>query len=218
MITPFKLDDLFEVSRNINPIYDRDTNAIIIDNYYKNFEEICNVLQNLYVPNWKISESSRNFVDYYDCRPIFSQFEVSQKRSFELQNMVDLINHFFPEKRNLYLENSHYEFNFFKHIQNLPDKKMQHFPHTDDAYNAIIYLDEISSGGTAIYDMQKIENNEKETLFYDVSDIPKKIIPAKPNRLVLFDGSKMHGGYIDNHNSYVNNWRINQVLFFKLDN
>jgi hypothetical protein len=87
-------------------------------------------------------------------------------------------------------------------------------PHVDYYLNCIIYLDKICSGGTAIYDIKNLDNHEHLNLLYDVSNVPFKLIQAKPNRLVLFNGDRFHGGYISDHTMYETNWRINQVVFF----
>jgi len=107
------------------------------------------------------------------------------------------------------------EFNYFKNNKKNVSNNFQHFPHIDNYYNALVYLDKICSGGTAIYDMPSIVNTEQYNLLYDISNYSKRVIKAIPNRLVIFNGRQMHGGYIEDHNKYVNNWRFNQVLFFR---
>ena len=43
-----------------------------IDNFYEDIEGIQDLFKNMSVENWKGSKWSRNFKDYYDCRPIFA--------------------------------------------------------------------------------------------------------------------------------------------------
>jgi hypothetical protein len=161
---------------------------------------------------WK--EGSRNFVDYYDCRPIFPIHP--DRIDYEAAEIIkSLIKTHFNETRNIVLNNKVTEFNYYKNKRFNIDRSFQFFPHDDDNYNAIVYLDKVSSGGTAFYNIPRIENNETLNLLYDVSKFPRMVIKAKPNRLVIFDGTVMHGGFIEDHNKYVNDWRINQVMFFK---
>ena len=51
----------------------------------------------------------------------------------------------------------------------------------------------------------------KQAKVFDV----KNIIPAKFNRLVMFPGNCLHGGYIEDYSKYSgDNWRYSQVTFF----
>lgn len=221
MIMPFIVEDVFEVSDKLTARY--ENGIIIVDNFYKNFEKIHTVLQNMPVPNWKISPISRNFKDYYDCRPMILNGNAgfvnsmhqnnTTKKVFEIAN--DLMEESLTAKGNI--QHFNLEFNYFKHI-NLPKSNdIQFHPHCDSPMAAIIYLDKVCSGGTALYhdlNPSEIPNLEHNNVMYDISKLKKQIIPAKPNRLIIFPGSIMHGGYIEDHSEYLNDWRINQVMFF----
>jgi hypothetical protein len=208
MITPYIPDELFEVNTNAKIKFEDD--VIIIDDYYKNYGDMHNVLTNMYVPRWKWSKQGRNFKDYYDCRPLLSNRESNKNES-----LTDLIYDLYKEHKPIRIFNpSIHDFNYLKHIQNIPDNNKQFYPHADTPYASIIYLDKICSGGTAFYDIQELDNKEHEALFFDVSGFNKKIINAKPNRHIIFRGDQYHGGYIEDHNKYVKDWRINQVIFY----
>lgn len=214
MPIPIQTHLLFKLSDNIEPRVEDD--VIIIDNVYKNFGQIVEVLQNGMVPSWKMSNKSGNFKDYYDCRPLIPIWERNYYTDEDTATICKLIESVYSVK-NVKCKN-HYkrEFNVFKHI-NLPQGNgdLQFFPHKDYPFAAITTFDLICSGGTAIYDIDyKLSNLEKINLFYDVSNIPKKVIQSKPNRMIIFKANQYHGGYIEDHEEYLEDWRINEVLFF----
>lgn len=210
-IRPFIPDELFEINEDYVITSYKD-NILIIDDFYKNFEDIYEILTNMAVPIYKTSKNSRNFKDYYDCRPIINSLNVATHREEIEQLCIEFFN--VDVKASPY-----YEFNFYKNIKSDVDNKLQHFPHVDKALSAIIYFDKVSSGGTAFYpNMDHISNNEHENLLYDISHLDKFVIQAKPNRLVLFKGQIFHGGYIEDHDKYLNDWRINQVVYIESKN
>lgn len=216
MPTPILTNDLFKFSDDIQPYVDDD--VIIIDNIYQEFDKITNLLSNIVAPNWKINNKSRNFKDYYDCRPIIPVWRPNRNILLPLQKICDLIESTYCVKGVKATSPRLKEFNLFKHI-NLPDqdpnKDMQFFPHVDSPFTAIITIDSVCSGGTAIYDIDSNFSNEETTyLFCDVSSFPKKVIPSKPNRMIIFESTRYHGGYIDDHKKYLNDWRMNEVIFF----
>lgn len=213
MILPIVPEDVFEINSSHRVRYDEQLKVVIVDNWYKNLSEIQNVLSNLPAVRWKWTENSRNFVDYYDCRPIIP-FHYETDKAYRTADKVANILFDYFNAFEVELENNLYEFNFYKNIRT-PANNLQANPHTDNSFNCIIYLDNICSGGTALYDMPPIDNTEDENLLIDVSNFPKRIIEAKPNRLVLFDGRILHGAYIKNHEEYVNDWRMNQIMFFR---
>lgn len=214
MITPFIPDELFEINESPLISFDNEYQVIYVDNFFKNYEDITNVLHNTSVERWKTAENTRNFIDYYDCRmvinnPYPSRDLINRKINF----YYSLISNYLKETNPLEFKQG-YHFNYFKNKKYNLDSKYQHYPHKDLAYNIIHYMDSFSNGGTAIYKDINIENREEYNLFYDTSNLKiKKIIEAKPNRCVIFKGNVLHGGYINNHNIYCDNWRINLVNF-----
>ena len=211
MIIPYVSEGLFEVNPNFNVNF--NGYSISIDNWYVNYDDIYHILQNMPVARWKWVQGGRNFIDYYDCRPIFP-IPLTSQNVKSTTIIASLIKEFFKENKNCKLSNTNIEFNYFKNNKINLSNNYQHFPHKDFNYNAIVYLDKVCSGGTAIYDMPQVSNTEQFDIFYNVDNISKNIIRSAPNRLVIFDGNFMHGGYIEDHNKYVNEWRINQVMFF----
>ena len=227
MIRPYVPEQLFDLSDNYKIVMEND--VIIVDNIYKNYDEIYDLITNMPVPIWKYTASSHNFKDYYDCRPILKNWPRLGFPSVHLQHqnvneILEIIGDYYGELRLLEPVRVYdFEFNFFKHINLPPSSDYQFQPHLDYPYAGIVYLDKVCSGGTAIYDVDPFLNKgehkelekEEDNVMADVSKFKiKHLIPAKPNRLVLFKGKQIHGGYIADHSAYLNDWRINQIMFF----
>jgi len=233
VIIPFKTKEVFEVSDNIEvKIHETSDNLryITVDNFYKNYDKLYDILTNHPVPNYKGThlQNSRNFVDYYDCRPHIPfeydsddpniDISISEAIEYIINIANDIWKDRIPKGKVLDSENNQILFNYFKHIKLPKHKNMQMTPHVDTPIGGVIFLDKVSSGGTAIYKRRKEKKKHEskkgdEDLFRDITGYDKIIIPAKPNRLVLFPAVVMHGGYISDHSKYLNEWRINQVIF-----
>ena len=214
MIKPIVPDKLFEINDGLTPQF--ENGVIIIDNFYKNYEEIYDMLNDSHVFRWKWTEGSRNFIDYYDCTMEINNNSYGKSFVTKINSLISLIKYYYNDIRNITINDLAYNFNVYQNIKRNISNSLQHFPHVDYSYNAIVYLDKICSGGTAIYpEIKNILNTEEENILFNVSDHQKIMIESKPNRLVIFEGTKYHGGFIENHDAYTNeNWRINQVMFF----
>ena len=212
MQIPFIPEDLFDLSDNLDIQTDGD--FLLIDNFYKNYDDILSVLDTIPLPIWKWTNPTRNFKDYYDCRPIILNHNPTRKYFDNIDRIVEVIKMMYRETNDLRLLHRNYEFNFFQHIKLPENNKYQFVPHRDTPYASIIYLDPQASGGTAFYKDYIQIGEEKKNLLVDTSRFQKTIVPAKPNRMVVFKGTEWHGGYIEDHSKYLNNWRINQVMFF----
>jgi len=216
MPTPVETHLLFKFSDNIVPQVEDD--VIIIDNVYENFHQIVEILETGLAPNWKMSNEGGNFRDYYDCRPLIPIWMQNYFTDKDTDTLCELIESTYSVKDVKCMNQYKRKFNLFKHI-NLPPEigDQQFYPHKDSKFSAIITLDSICSGGTAIYDIDhKMQNLESLNIFYDVSNIPKKVIQSKPNRMIIFRANQYHGGYIEDHKKYLDNWRMNEVLFFTI--
>lgn len=215
MIIPFKNNDVFKVSKKLNITIKND--IVIVDNFYKNYDMIHDILINMSVPNWTIAMADdKNFKDYYDCRAkmqsVYNYPSNDNPKNVILKIACDAFN--LGDENDYSYSIEDYEFNYFKHI-NLPkNNNMQMKPHRDSQIGAVVYLDKISSGGTALYpNLDSTEAFKDENLMQDIGKIEKTIIQSKPNRLVLFSAERYHGGYIEDHSKYLNDWRINQAFF-----
>lgn len=221
MIVPYDhLLSLFEVNQKAEVSFEDD--VIYIDNYYKNYEDVHEVLTNMAVPRWKwMKGPSQNFVKYYDCRPILKNYHVGPTWMGTMGWINSLIKEFYGDQPDIIITHPDYEFNYFKHIEEPPSgNDFQFHPHHDTPFASIIYLDKICSGGTAVYEIEHsktLVNKEGENLLKDVSKWKRKVIEAKPNRHIIFRGTNPHGGFIEDHKKYMNDWRINQVMFYELE-
>jgi len=217
MTTPFIVEELFKLNPNSKITY--HTDWVCIDDFYEDIEKIQKAFEHMYVESWKMSQWSRNFKDYYDCRPTFANWEPLQEMiNARLKPLNKLIGQL-VNWQDVGIEKS-LAFNVFKHKkENLP-LTMQHHPHYDtDMLNVLTYIDKHADGGTAIYEDIDVENKEGANLIIDVSKYKiKEMIPAKPNRCVIFSGNKLHGAYINDNNIYYNNWRITQATIVRPGN
>jgi hypothetical protein len=213
MNIPYVPEDLLEVGDY--QVVSNNNNILVIDDWYKNFDELHQVVTNIPVPRWKWKEGSRNFVDYYDCRPSLNiNFPNNDKIGSFFNHIGDLVQNHLQEQEPFQFVGNLLDFNFYKNIKQGVPNTMQHHPHTDFKFNCVVYIDKVASGGTALYEkIDGLPNNEDENLLIDISKYEKTIIPAKPNRLVIFPGHIFHGGYIEDHDKYLEDWRINQVFF-----
>jgi hypothetical protein len=212
MIVPVDLEHISEINENLDVYY--KNGVAIIDNFYKNYDALYEMCTNMHVPSWKKTNGSANFVDYYDCRPIMQNDNAGENYTNKIRSLNDIIDQIWDPLPQTLCQ-MHIAFNYYKNIKRNVSNKMQFYPHIDEAFNCICFIDKICSGGTAIYDMDFIENRENEYVLYDISNIPKIVIEAKPNRMIIIPGKLMHGGYIEDHTKYENDWRINEVTFFK---
>jgi len=211
VIKPFRFDDLFKI--NPDAIVNVENDCLIIDDFFLEYDGVLDYVDNVNVEIWKHTPTSRNFVDYYDCRHRIQNHWISMT-DFD-EKIVPLINHYYNCNVSS-VGGSSVEFNYFKHLKRNISEKYQHYPHIDHDFNLLVYLDEQANGGTAVYNVDTpIENNEQENLLYDISGLEKKVIQAKPNRCVIFNGHQYHGGHIDDHDVYYDNWRINLVKFYE---
>jgi len=210
MPIPFVVEELFALNPNSKISYYEDW--VCIDDFYTNIDQIQSLFENMPVESWKMSKWSRNFKDYYDCRPAFANWEPSKEMiDARLEPLNRLVGRLVGWD-DVAMEKS-LAFNVFKHKkQNLPNT-MQHHPHYDrNMVNILIYIDAVADGGTALYENEEIENREGANLIVDVSKYKiKEIIPAKPNRCVIFSGNQLHGAYIENNDTYYYNCRITQA-------
>ena len=210
MPIPLIVEEMFALNPNSKITYHEDW--VCIDDFYKNINHIQEMFDNMYVESWKMSKWSRNFKDYYDCRPTFANWEPSKEmidaRLEPLNRLISKLTGW----NDVAIEKS-IAFNVFKHKKSGLPKNLQHHPHYDtNMINMLIYIDRHADGGTALYENVDITNKEGSNLIIDISQFKiKEIIPAKPNRCVIFNGNQLHGAYIENNDIYFNNWRITQA-------
>ena len=211
MTVPYKRADLFEINDSVD-IEEKQVGPYkywSISNFYKHAEDIHQMFENSWFPNWKINEQSRNFKDYYDCRNEMAIFSDEKSNTF-FKNLF----------KNSSLSCSVLGKHAFTWI-NTPSNYFQFPPHYDNSFNVLVYMDKINSGGTAFYEgeLSKTTDYESTDMRFDIKNYDKHVIPSEFNKCVVFDGNILHAGYIDDHQKYSNgNWRYNTVFFFKWKN
>jgi hypothetical protein len=218
-VKPIVIDDLFE----LNPDYEVvsfDGEVMIIDNWYKNYDKILEVMKNQTPVLWNPgSNDGKNGVDYYDGRVVLTSTvnnSLYNRTLFELSEIIGSQINF------LYINSL--VFNYWKGTDTL-ENNIQAAPHTDrnSELACVIYLDKICSGGTMLYDLEHELTDGSGVVdidnFSQTSKIkPKRLIEAKPNRMVIYPSKIWHGAFVEDHSKYVDDWRINQVHFINIDN
>ena len=237
---PYKPEDVFKISKNIEPevftLGDTGNVVVTIDNFYEDPDTIRDIILNTPYPIWKHNENSRNFIDYYDCRQFFS---------VPYEQPLNLIKYIAKEIMGIEILNTDIEFitNLFKLINDQPFLSQPH-PHDDGIRLASLVTfntDEECSGGTAFYksisppfehmspdpaEYEKISNQvysadkewEDGTNYFSQSYAKDweliEVVEAKYNRLLIYPGIYFHGAWHE-HNAFKEHFRVNQVMFFE---
>lgn len=214
MITAFQCEDLFELNDQLTVEFDQQNQIVIIDNFFKHYDDIIKYVYNLQVEAWKTSPTSANFKEYFDCRhTLANTFPIEDKISKRLGTMAGIVKQAFGID---VVFTKSFDFNLFKHATKDIPNGMQWYPHYDSGnLNVITYIDTVSNGGTAIYkNVQPWENHEEKHALCDITNLEiEHIIEAKPNRCAIFSGDRLHNAYAHDHNAYYDDWRINLVNF-----
>ena len=181
-----------------------------IDNFYKNPNRIKNYLFSKPAPLWKINEvPTYNNVYFEDRRLVKFDDRIKETIDF-LSNLVS------QEPSNYELLTNQTRFckiDFNDYNNNY------WYPHHDEGYNGIVYFNQDCECGTNLYEhiSDKVSENEhfKPWRSREHYRLLKHIEP-KYNKLVLIDGFKfLHGMNIVNDRYFSDEYRINQVFFFK---
>jgi len=209
---------MFEISKNCSIKLEifQNSKIYIIDNFYENPNSIVEYFLNIKPELWKDYEKpSYNGVYFEDRRHIIESEKIKETYDF----LSFLCGQNSCHERNLITTNA----SRFKRSEFNNYKENYWWPHPDYGYTGIVYLnvdDDVS--GTNLYD---VVNPEEE-----FPDCPEHYAPwrnkknfkviktfcPRYNRLVLFNGLKfIHGMNICNDDYFGENYRFNQVFFFK---
>lgn len=215
MIFPFIPKKLFEIGNF--KVTSFDDKVLIVDDWYKNILDIHKLIYNVSVPIFVQPDTQSNFKDYYDCRYEINPANRSDNyKGIFSPTIISLIKEYFKDTADLKTVGTPFKFNYFKFINPPAVDKAYFHPHKDEEYNCVIYLDKHCSGGTCLYPaLTDIETGSYNHIVWDSSMHEKIHIPAKINRLVIYKGKMLHGGYIDDIKYYLDDWRINQVIFMQ---
>ena len=191
---------LFEINPEYN-ITEINKDYIIIDNFYKNYEDLSN-----YAKDLKKDIRTPNIENYKNCRTSLTEIPDSYKTLIKL--IEDYSIKYF-NRVNKVITNQ-VTLNSITLYKDYPDN-IQHWPHIDNGTTGIIYLSEEDSG-TVIYKDNDIKFPVGNGYFRDISNLEiEKIIDAKPNRLVILNAVKIHGSYF--YKKILNKERISQIVF-----
>ena len=227
---PFLHNKLFEPNQSLSIGFNfiGEMPLIVVDNIFKNFDDIRDIVLNTPVGNWKYDPDGFNYKDYYDCRICFPPL---QKKLYELTQEI-----IFGTLNKNTLINNGLNFNWFKQIK---EKRANYaFPHHDlyagNSFTCLIYLNgkNESLGGTAFF-KNKVTNNidgTKDNNFFN--QYPDAVengydywSPEKyweiiafaemiPNRLIIFPSNYYHAAYHP-ENGFYNNPRLTLAYWMK---
>ena len=202
----FELNSDLEINEEIL----MGSKIFIIDNFYKNPDEVYDFLFNREVPLWKIEQ-----------KPSFNTIHFIDKRLSEYDERLVPVIGFLSYLCNQDAESHDVITNmqrFFKHDFN-DNKNCHWWPHQDNGYNGIVYFSD--ECGTNLYSTDTTDELPNAPEHYKPWRLREKYkilktIEPKYNRLVLFDGFKFpHGVDICSDRYYGEEYRKNQVFFFQ---
>lgn len=205
------LNHLFEINKDL-VITKYDDYAIIIDNFYTNYDQLHDYVVSL------PKEGRGIFTNDY----LLGRTRIKGRYPNKdiLDNMIEDMSLKYFNTNDKVLDKD-ILINSIELFTDIPDG-YQNWPHYDPGITCIIYLDKICEGGTVVYDIPEglPEKYLKDTLtfgksyFRDISKL-KMIgkVEAKPNRLVILNARKLHGSYIDDHSKYLGQERFQQIIF-----
>lgn len=212
MIKPISnLEHLLEVNPDYK-IVSADNGFIVIDDWYKNFDELQDFLYNSNPSMWTPKTD-----DWFDGKLFLAHHHTAEKIELLIKEHFNI---------NVVLSYPRFiDFNYFTLYKKQNKGNVYQHPHFDKhPLSAVIYMDKICDGGTAWYniDYKKWEHDifivDLETYENKVKYIPTTEINSKPNRMVIGYGGELHSGYFNDINSYLNEWRITQVIFMEYEN
>lgn len=204
-------EKMFEINEDLK-ITSADENAIIIDNFYKNYEELHD-----YIKSIKKFIRGMYTTDFDNGR---TRLDFHVKSKEKLNNIILNLSHQFWGYNDK-IEDDDILINSMKLNVKIP-VHVQHWPHVDPGTSGIVYLDKISNGGTVLWEVPDglDEQYLEETLsfgrsyFRDVSKLKMVAkIDAVPNRLVILNARKLHGGFIEDKDQYLGQERFQQIVF-----
>jgi hypothetical protein len=188
-----------------------------IDNFYYDPDEVVDLIGKIPKRLHKIeSNPTHNGIHFEDFRDIIYIEELESVYFF-----LSILSGSKPTSYNFVTNVTRFKNNSFNDYKN-----GYWWPHRDDGYTAIIYLNDNddSECGTNLYDLL----SEEEKIVTD--NIPEhyqpwrskekyrllKTLKPKYNRLVFFEAKKfLHGMNISNNTYFDEKFRMNQVLFFE---
>lgn len=197
---------------SLRKYYLRGSPIYIADNFYSNPEEIIDILHSNQPTVHHEIPNSKNGSEYDDLR-----HEISCTFIKDLSMSISNIHGQIP------LTTEHLYSNLWKSYVNIPYETHYYYPHRDPGYTAIIYLNDYGEEypGTNLYEPNC---DVKEHLIHHQHIKPWRskndwnliyTIPAKYNRLVIFNAKNFWHGMSVFDSRWMNHQRMNQVIFFQ---
>lgn len=210
----FEINDLSNIK-----IFDCDGIKIYyMDNFYRYPDDVYNYITSIYPPLWKQKEENSFNNIYFEDRRHY----IKDKRIEKTVNSLSKLINKNPSYPDIVMTN----FTRFKKDKFNDYENNLWWPHTDDGYNAIIYLNKDileEHNGTSIYlkiNEKSIDGTEHSQPWQKRENWKTIVeIQAYYNRLVIFDGNYYHAMNISDDKFFGDSlddakFRINQVIFF----
>jgi hypothetical protein len=209
-------ENIFEINLDAITNNDviQDSNIYIIDNFYQHPEKVLNFfLDNPPSIHKRNQKQSYNQV-YFDDRR-------HRLRSYTISHVYKFLGSLCNQKSVLGYDAIVTNFTRFRRCTFNNYRKYYWWPHIDEGYTGILYLSDDNVSGTNLYNVLNYTedfNQNEHTNPWRSKDDYEIIVSLEPkfNRMVLFDGLKFcHGMNICNHRYFSDEYRMNQVFFFK---
>jgi len=203
----------------INPNYIQSnknilgTSLIVVDNFLLNPNKLVEYLYKNQPANlWKHNEKPSNNGNYFIDKRHVIQGEKVTAYNKHIKKLLNKSNQILAFPDSVYSNFTRFTSRKFNDYYN-----NYWYPHVDDGYNAILYLNTNGCSGTNIYSyLHNDQYNQPEHYqpWRRKSNYVLEFnIESAYNRLVLFDGQLVHGMAINNDN-FFSTERINLVTFF----
>jgi hypothetical protein len=201
---------MFEMNElNISVENFQDSKIYIADNCLKHPEKVVEYLNTTKTLLWKIEQDgSLNGLFFDDRRHIINEGTNSFINSIKNICSAKQIDNSVYSNYTLFYEDpfNDYKSNFW-------------WPHTDDGYTALIYLNQYEGAGTNLYEQisPDIENVSEHSRPWREKHKYKviKTIQSKFNRLVIFDGKKFKHGMAVENDIFFHERRMNIAVFMR---
>lgn len=180
---------------------------IIIDDILENIKETENYMLNVFNNIEKNNILNLETLSYR---------EILNIDNGDLNNILSLYSKMLINKDFLWDKKLHLK--GLKIINKNIDNNKQKWIHTDFCLSALIYVDDIESGGTLIFKKNtKLTNYKSEITLKKLFTIEKNNIlykiEHKKNRLVIFKSNLPHCVWVDDYNKYYDKFRLSIVMF-----
>ena len=200
----FEINPKIEVKKE----YLLDTTIFVVEDFYRNPDQVFDFLFNREIPLWKINqEPTSNGIHFEDRRTIEDWGSYILKKVYVF--LKKLCNQTYQKPEIVTNATKFYKHDFNDY------KNCNWWPHRDDGYNAIVYFND--ECGTNLYSpdhVDELSHEHKDPWIQKGKYQVLKTLEPKFNKLVFFDGLKFPHGMDISNDTYFDKFRYNQVFFF----